>query len=373
MGNLSVLFSVPSAFEMGLATGELQRVGGVIVDTSSKQIVAWLREGAIIGDVANEGTSALFSTMSQFSRIAPVINLGMMVAGFVHINNRLNQLSQDIERLGATILAEFSRDRDTQFKVALEAVHDVFEGDETIRANAMRSAVDGLREARENFLKDFESVLLVDITPQKLELAQYTLSYAIYAETTRIRCYVANNQHDLARKKMKDSLPIFHEAIRKFVKVCMGQHPALFLHKDFNNDYVKRFFRVQAWLSMNTDEWGATDMTMLDILHHIRQDFWNNDLISDKFGNIFQQIVNQPTISWKERVHRLASQLNGAEAMIENYHRLQGFDLELRAQRLVSLEDLASEDEFARHSMALIVDNEFLQQLTWQNLSKPPR
>ncbi|MDX2077499.1 MAG: hypothetical protein SFZ02_13805 [bacterium] len=326
-----------------------------------------------MADVANEGTSALFSTMTQFSKIAPVINLGMMVAGFVHINNRLNQLSRDIEQLGASILAEFSRDRDTQFKVALEAVHDVFEGDDNTRHHAMRSAVDGLREARENFLKDFEAVLQGDITPQKIELAQYVLSYAMYAETTRIRCYVANNQHDLARKKMKESLPIFHEATQRFVKVCMGEHPALFLHKDFNNDYVERFFHIQGWLSTQAEEWTVPDMTMLDILHHIRQDFWNNDLISDKFGNIFQQIVNQPTISWKERVHRLVSQLNYAEAMIENYHRLQGFDLELRAQRLVSVEELVSEDELARHSMALIVDDDFLQQLTWQNLSKPPR
>jgi hypothetical protein len=48
MGQLQVLFEVPRFIEHGLSTGTFQRVGGVIVDSSSRQIVAWLRDGSLL-------------------------------------------------------------------------------------------------------------------------------------------------------------------------------------------------------------------------------------------------------------------------------------------------------------------------------------
>ena len=42
MGQLEVFFEVPRWIEYGLATGEFQRVGGVIVESGSRHVVAWL-------------------------------------------------------------------------------------------------------------------------------------------------------------------------------------------------------------------------------------------------------------------------------------------------------------------------------------------
>lgn len=336
-----------------MATGELQRVGGVIIDSSSKQIVAWLRESPILGDTTTNVVSGLLGTMTQFAQIAPVLNLGMLALGFVHINNRLNQISEDIHRLGDTILAEFARDRETQFKVTLESVQDVFQGDERMREDALRSAVDGLVVSRENFLKDFESLLQNEQTAQKLELAQYLLGYAMYAESTRIRCYLVVGQNELARKKMIDALPIFYDATKKFVLACMGEHPALFLHKDFDGNHVERFFKIQSWLQGEYQE----EATILTILNQLRGDFWNMDIIGDKFDNIFQQITFRPKLTWKDTRLHLISALKNAEVMIENYQRLQGFELELRTERLV--DDFVSQDDLAKHQFAIIVDEDF--------------
>lgn len=41
---MPVEFDVPQHIEQGLVNGQLERVGGVIRDTESKQIIAWLRE-----------------------------------------------------------------------------------------------------------------------------------------------------------------------------------------------------------------------------------------------------------------------------------------------------------------------------------------
>ncbi len=374
MGNLSVLFAVPASIEAGLVTGQYQRVGGVIVDSSSKQIAAWLRESPILGESTQEVATGVLGVMTQFAQIAPVLNLGMLVLGFVHINNRLNRISDGIHHLGDTILAEFARDRETQFKVTLEAVQDVFEGDERMREDALRSAVDGLVVSRENFLKDFESLLRSEQTAQALELTQYLLGYAMYAETTRIRCYLAVGQKELARKKMIDALPIFYDATKRFVLACMGEHPALFLHQDFDDNHVERFFKLQSWLH---DEYQE-DETILSILNQLRGDFWNKDIIGDKFDNIFQQITFRPKLTWKDTHLHLTSALKSAEAMIENYQRLQGFELELRAERLI--DDFVSYDNLSQHRFAVIVDEDFLNppSTTKQKgfrlfSSKPPR
>lgn len=366
MGNLSVLFSLPTAIETGLATGELQRVGGVIVDSSSKQVVAWLRETSVMPQM----TSNLFNVVGQFSKIIPVLSLGVLTFGFNHINTRLNQILDEINTHSDAILAEFVRDRETQLKVTLEAVHDVFEGNDDIRANALRSALDGLIAARENLMKDFEKILQSEVAiPKKLRLAQYFLAYAMYIETTRIRCYIVAGQEALARKKIIEVLPLFHDACIKFVLACIGDYPALFLHKDFDDDMVSRFFQVQSWLKQNDD-----NGTILDILNQLRGDFWDVNLVNDKFENVFQQVRRKPILTWQEQFQYLRLGLEYAEAMIENYHRLEGFELELRAKRLISMDEFNLErEEVAHQGIALIVDDDVMQQIVWQNLSKPRR
>lgn len=367
MGNLSVLFSLPTAIEAGLATGQLQRIGGVIVDSSSKQVVAWLRETSVIGQSMPK--SNLFNVVGQFSKMTPLLSLGFLTFAFNEINTRLNEIFDEINTHTVAIQAEFAQDRETQLKVALEAVHDVFEGNDDIYANALRSALDGLIAARENLMKDFEKILQSEIaTPKKLRLAQYLLAYAMNIETTRIRCYIVAHEQELARKKITEVLPLFRDACIKFISACVGDYPALFLHKDFEDDVVSRFFQVQFWLKQNDD-----NGTILDILNQLRGDFWDVNLVDDKFENIVQQFMRKPILTWQEKVQRLKLGLEYAEEMIENYHRLEGFELELRAERLILMDEFnLNNEEFKHQGMALIVDDDVMQQIVRQNLPKPP-
>ena len=40
--NLNVVFDVPALVAQGLMNGSLERVGGVVRDSSNKQVVMWL-------------------------------------------------------------------------------------------------------------------------------------------------------------------------------------------------------------------------------------------------------------------------------------------------------------------------------------------
>ena len=43
--SLNVVFDVPVLVAQGLMNGSLERIGGVVRDSSSKQVVMWLQEG----------------------------------------------------------------------------------------------------------------------------------------------------------------------------------------------------------------------------------------------------------------------------------------------------------------------------------------
>ena len=43
--NLNVVFDVPARVAQGLMNGSLERVGGVVRDSSTKEVVMWLRDG----------------------------------------------------------------------------------------------------------------------------------------------------------------------------------------------------------------------------------------------------------------------------------------------------------------------------------------
>ena len=82
--NLNVLFDVPAQVAQGLANGSLERVGGVVRDTSSKQVVMWLQEGGS-GISKSIGTPSLAGGARAAAAANPLLstaNLGVSVIGF---------------------------------------------------------------------------------------------------------------------------------------------------------------------------------------------------------------------------------------------------------------------------------------------------
>ena len=56
--SMTVHLQIPEFIAAGLASGEMQRVGGVIRYTDNKRIIAWLRDGGKV----RGGASAQFAT-----------------------------------------------------------------------------------------------------------------------------------------------------------------------------------------------------------------------------------------------------------------------------------------------------------------------
>jgi hypothetical protein len=322
MTTLEVMFEIPKHIATGLSLGTMERVGGVIRDTSGKQVVAWLRDGIEL-DTTSQALQAVGATTQALSKLAGtgiVLNLALSGASLVATIQRLNQLSSEIENLHA----EFDRDRDTNFQSALETAHDALKASRPeTRGHLAMAAVDRLNEAKINFLKDFQDALTTN--PQ---VAQHYLIRAMYAVISRIRCYLEIEDINLARESLDNDLGQFRIHAHKLVESWLGEHPAIFLHKDAEDIEVEQFIQIQKWLKQ-VDVLGTQDVIAL--IQELRRDFWNQDIMDSVFSDIADRIRGKRILRLNDRISESLAQ---AEIVIENYRHLEGFHDELRYLRL---------------------------------------
>lgn len=393
MSQLEVLFEVPRFIEAGLANGTFQRVGGVIVDSSSKQVVAWLRDGTML-DVALEVTGAanpldlilqvthtattlidgqltrqavaeLGEYIQAFAVTAStgqLLNLAVTAASFREISKRLEHLQKSIDELGEKILAEFDRNRDVAFQVALQDAREAFESEQEItRSTKAIKAQSELLAARKHFIIDFENLLASNPDTKQLPLAQHYLIRAMYAEISRIRCYLASGDEKLAKAGLAEEMPQFEDRVKNLIDFWLGQNAAIYFHKDVPSDYLARFLRIQQWLR-GVDS-GNDSLVLFKIIDHYRENFWDNSIINTDVFSSFRKNINSEAYQ-QERRKLLENNLSQAEILIENMERLWGFEMEVRTMRLSFDEwsNLISDEEVEEHGVGLIVDNEIAQQ-----------
>lgn len=411
MPNLEVVFHVPNIILRGLASGQLERVGGVIRDVATKQVVTWLRDTGVwnstdelpqpldlimgaaraattlhdgrqtrrmIVDLSDQVRQANSQINEVSQQVASVKALNTFIAGGQIINfamsavslfvtlKRLDQLSAEIIRLGDLVQSEFRRDRDMGFKVAIQAARDAFESDlSTYQDNAARSAIDGLYEARENFLTEYDQVMKISNSGQHLMLAKHYLIRALYAESSRIRCYLITRGSDIAQRRLMEDLPRIRESSKQLVTALLGQKSAIYFHKDVPSESLDRFLQLQRWLkSPDLDEELDESLFIFEVMDRLRADFWNSATIQDEYGDIFSQITRRPVKSFIDHLSGIPERLANAEMVVENYHHLLGFNLEMQSMRLSlpEWEQLATPEMLQYHDgFAMIVDADTLQ------------
>jgi hypothetical protein len=149
----------------------------------------------------------------------------------------------------------------------------------------------------------------------------------------------------------------FEKKSRVIVERWLGEHPALFLHKDIALEDMKRFIKVQRWLHSESESDPGLPLAALDDL---RADFWNAEIVQDEYGDFLGQITRRPARTLADRLEEMPDRLTQIEIVMENFRRLQGFEIELRSMRLST----DSFEEWQRleqgESMGVIVNRQAL-------------
>lgn len=331
-----VLFEIPQQLQQGLVTGQFERIGGVIRDAKTKQIVSWLREGTtqqagkftFLGKGIGQG-------LLSISTLGMIVNMSLTTATIANvqkIEGQINEISQHLQ-------LEADNRRDVKFHTALNAFEDMLNANniETHKSRA-NQAIIKFEELTEEFLQLFYQTLEANV-----EKSIFYLQQAMLAASYRARSYAEINEIEIAQQRLKKDLLKFRETIDSLLKHLMGKYPAIFFHKDVSSENLRRFVDIY-------QEWNQTDLfAMIDSL---RIDFWNSKLTKE---GIFSRI-SRKNQSFREIIPDRISQM---EVAVENFHRLESVDMEIRYLRLTEKSfrewnNIVSDQDLVKHDMALI-------------------
>ena len=320
---LQTVLELPEYLQAGLSAGMYERIGGIIRESNSKQIVAWLRDGSQLAQPGPNAFGPFAQTISTFSPTGLLINLALTSATFAAMLQRLNQLSQQTGRLLQEHRDAVVTERDSLLYSAVQAARDACDATRvSTREQRALYAIQALYECQQILEADSNSALAANPG-----LAQHYFTRAIYAAVTRIRCYLEIDELALASSRLVEEVESFDAIGRLLVARWLGKHPAVFFHPEVNDADCQRFVRIVEWLERKS----ITEV----IIEKMRADFWNQEIVKNQPEDLFTRLRGEKPVRFSETLKALSFALSNAEAVIENLQRLQGYELELRSARLM--------------------------------------
>ncbi|MCP9791462.1 hypothetical protein KBZ20_06300 [Vulcanococcus limneticus Candia 3F8] len=155
--NLNVVFDVPALVAQGLMNGSLERVGGVVRDASSKQVVMWLQEGGsgVSKALTNPPLAGGANALAAANPYLAAVDIGVSVAGFAMVLQQLNRISDQIRAVEAKV-DRISHKLDdqalAQLKAGINACQNAVElQDPNLRIQMAGQALTTLHAARQYF------------------------------------------------------------------------------------------------------------------------------------------------------------------------------------------------------------------------------
>lgn len=326
MTAITTRLEIPLDVLEGIAGGDLERVGGVVRDVTSKKVVMWLREGTgSTNQVPSQVFGSAAQSLSALSGAGLILNLGISAVTMIATLNRLSTLQDSINNLSA----EFNRDRGVDFESALESAEDAMRLSNPNRRHDLADAVKALRSPR----KQLETDLKIALKAEYWAEAQYFLTCAMYAVTSMARCCLEMDDYDGAMKNLTEQRQTYAKYARQIVTGLLGEKPAIYLYRDVASEDVRRFISVIEWV-------GQQEFIEL-LIETLRMDFWNEEVIEipikdfrEPVDDFFSRLRGEKISRSNQRNKRLVENLGHAEAIIENINRLEGFELEVRSMRL---------------------------------------
>lgn len=232
MTTLNVLFDLPAALANGLQSGAYERVGGVIRDSNSKQVVAWLRDNG--NGVVSQTPLPKPPVDAAAQLVAPMlsaVNLGVSVAGFAVVITQLNQISDQIRLIEAKV-DQVSVKLDDQALAKLKAgvnacLNAVELGDTNLRLQMAGQALTTLHEARQYFNQQ----VLRSAAKAEATSAEYVLM-AFAALVAEAQTYIQLDEGEKAARTLRQGLHDLRPGLIQLMNAVL-ENRAVYLRPDF--------------------------------------------------------------------------------------------------------------------------------------------
>ena len=157
---MAIPFDVPARYIAGIEQGSLTRIGALIKDTTSGQIVAHVQETGVLSNLAHSGLCSALSPLTAISSVgsnvqlaqlksmveglqvlqfanlgATVAGLGISCVGFAVMNRRIRKLQERLDGVAGSILHAIDEMRASQFREHLAQVNFAVEEGGLLEAN----------------------------------------------------------------------------------------------------------------------------------------------------------------------------------------------------------------------------------------------
>ncbi len=355
--NINVLFDVPALVAQGLTNGSLERVGGVVRDSSSKQVVMWLQEGGseVSKTLANPPLAGGANALVAANPLLATANLGVSVAGFAMVLQQLNRISDQIRVVEAKV-DRISHKLDDQALAKLEAginaCQDAVElQDPTLRIQMAGHALTTLHAAR----KFFNRQVMRSACKAEATSADY-VGLAFVALAAEVQTYLQLDESKKAARTLSQGLDELRPGLTQLMNAvldctCHYLKPEfagevdldlmLWLHNGFR--------RMKCKVGESAEQLRASEL--FEIMRpHITKVFKSHE---DWHGEIPQVIVdtsdvpdwwigplNQGTdksARFRQVKEELAAGLNKIVAVVEAHDRLIAHVLQLEEMERLGL------------------------------------
>lgn len=310
METVTATFSIPDWINEGLKTKTYERVGGVIRDFRTKQIVALLRE--TVPYVTQAST-----ILSQFGSAASILNLGVSVIGFVVVIKRLGEIEQrlkivqeDVNKLNI----KFDLSVYANFRAALDLARDAFTMTKPEnRVNMANLAINRFLEAQHTYTGYFDIALEEDI-----QVADEYLSSIFLTYIARVNCYLELKEISTAYLCLQEGTEFLSKCVNKYFD-------KVFSYLD-NEEQEKFYKNYPLLLSASYITVNGVITGIFGYLGYCRKPL----LIASPLlhGNLLEEVLLWVT-SKEERV--LDKALEKLEAIIETNRRFQSYQTEVQA------------------------------------------
>lgn len=327
LSDIAVHFEVPDFIEIGLKDGTLERVGGVIRYSQDQQILAWLRQGGQVGQLAESSASLLQRLIPEGVGMAqlitgalPFLNIGMAGYSIVEHIAGIRVHEAELERIYDRVSEEFQRDREVEMLAALNSAENAFlaKCDEYKLATVAQVNYE-LENARAQLTRDLDELLKAPVNKENIaniELASMyqILAMKVCAMSTRLSLDIG--EEAIALNTLKKCVKEHTDFAEQFARKWIGRRTAHYFHESVSDEHFASFLRIEGWLQ------GERDV-LAELLQKNRKYFWQGEALDPLIGpGIGRPIDEDP-------LYKTA--LPFAELLIENVQRLTGYELELNS------------------------------------------
>jgi len=322
----------------GLMSGTYERVGGVIRDAGSKEVVAWLRSLP----------EAQLSNSTVYSRLGPLLqlnvatlafNLSISAIGFAVVVKRLNSIEDQLQTIAAS-LAEINHKLDlgfyANFRAALELARTAFTmREQTNRRISATQAINRFLEAEHHYLS------MLDTEIQANSQAVWPVLNTLFlAYVSTARCYLELGETETAWQHFQEGETVLSSRVRQYYSSIIEVNPAIFLHPVLANSIsLERLTRLLRHYDASLNEsltferlrkeiWETASQKPETWLEKLPVSIWDHEAggLKEKFKRRSQ--------SGDEKLKQVLPRLSEAFSQVELAHDalgcIQGYGIELR-------------------------------------------